>query len=146
MTIAMKYTAGRWMGIGAPLLLGIAVAGALVLHLAFGLAWGVLAFPVSVYAALQVVCYAAMFWVEKRDPTNRICNLGPILLGHGTHRNPLRLALASGSRSGRPRLPVVRHCCSHRNGDSSDSHAAECFRCGRMIVLGGPGEVFAAHS
>jgi hypothetical protein len=66
MTIAMKNTAGRWMGIGVTLLLGVAVAGALVLHLAFGLAWGVLAFPVSVYAALQVVCYAAMFWVRQR--------------------------------------------------------------------------------
>jgi len=66
MAPAAKNAAGQWMGIGVPLLLGIAVAGAFALHLAAGLAWGVLVFPVSAFAVLQVACYAAMFWVRKR--------------------------------------------------------------------------------
>jgi hypothetical protein len=58
-------TFARWMGIGAPLFAGIALSGALILHLGLRLNWSTLAIPFASFAAFQVAFFAAIFWAQK---------------------------------------------------------------------------------
>ncbi len=61
----MKKNFAGWMAIGTPLLLGVGLLGAITLHMSARLPWHVLALPISIFVALQVLCYAAMFWVRE---------------------------------------------------------------------------------
>jgi hypothetical protein len=55
----------RWFGIGAPLFLLIAIAGAVVIHSGYAVPWRQLLVPISLFVGVQLGAYIAAFWAGK---------------------------------------------------------------------------------
>ena len=88
MQINEKDTLVPWLKIGVPLLTGIGVLAATVLHFAFSLPLSETLGPVGVLLLIQVGIYVLMFWVRKRfgrtqDPRLAIAVFGTYCLVMG---------------------------------------------------------------
>lgn len=56
---------GRWLGIGAPLFLLLAVAISVIIHMGYAVPWRQLLIPISLFVGVQIGAYIAAFWAGK---------------------------------------------------------------------------------
>ena len=88
MQVNHNDTFGRWLLMGMPLLRGVGVLSALVVHLRFDVPVSRIFAPVAAVVLIQLTTYIPMFWIRRRfrrthDPRPAIALVGAYCLTTG---------------------------------------------------------------
>jgi hypothetical protein len=79
MKSAAYETLSRWLWPGVPLLIGVGVLGAVVLHLSFSLPFARVAIPIAVLLSIQLAFYVVMFAARRQYGRTRDLRAGFVL-------------------------------------------------------------------
>jgi hypothetical protein len=76
-----QYSFRRWVIVGVPVVVGIALVAAGTVHYRYGVGWGQLIGALFVAVGFQVAWYIAMFWARRHYLATRDLRLGVAISG-----------------------------------------------------------------